>query len=389
MITSILVENFKSIDKLRLDLGNLSVFIGPNNAGKTNILDVFGFLKRHVSQHSSPSSQILSGGDPTRNLNIELTGASTQGASESYRYAVSFSDQFGHLVVISEVFEVVEESARKILFGVKAINSKINIATPFPGIPNELGRHPRRLALSSTVEQLMAYLPGHSQRTALQKYLHPLLVAYKDISGFARFNFDPSRMRDPGQVKEQFTPNELGDNIPQVLHSLHSKNRRSSFDIIEEQLRAIVPEITELVSDLQDINTSIAIREDDSSRLVSSQSMPDGVLKLVALLVILNLPEKAPFIAIEEPENYIHPYAQNAVAGLLSAYAEDHQLAITTHSPYFLSNFDLKDIFIVGRTGGYTTASRPRDLDDLRKRLLEAGMTVGDAWYAGHLSEAK
>ncbi len=38
-ITSLLVENFRSIRKLDVTLGDTTVFIGPNNAGKTAILD--------------------------------------------------------------------------------------------------------------------------------------------------------------------------------------------------------------------------------------------------------------------------------------------------------------------------------------------------------------
>src|SRR5574341_131113 len=38
-ITSLRVENFRSIKSLGIELGDTTVFIGPNNAGKTAILD--------------------------------------------------------------------------------------------------------------------------------------------------------------------------------------------------------------------------------------------------------------------------------------------------------------------------------------------------------------
>ena len=40
MITEIQIENYKSIDKLTLELGRINVFIGENGAGKSNILEV-------------------------------------------------------------------------------------------------------------------------------------------------------------------------------------------------------------------------------------------------------------------------------------------------------------------------------------------------------------
>src|SRR5580704_9540284 len=38
-ITSLRIENFRSIKALDIELGETTVFIGPNNAGKTAILD--------------------------------------------------------------------------------------------------------------------------------------------------------------------------------------------------------------------------------------------------------------------------------------------------------------------------------------------------------------
>ena len=38
-ITRIEIENFRSIRQLAVDLGDTTVFMGPNNAGKTAILD--------------------------------------------------------------------------------------------------------------------------------------------------------------------------------------------------------------------------------------------------------------------------------------------------------------------------------------------------------------
>ncbi len=39
MITEIEIQNYKSIEKLRLELGRVNVFIGENGAGKSNILE--------------------------------------------------------------------------------------------------------------------------------------------------------------------------------------------------------------------------------------------------------------------------------------------------------------------------------------------------------------
>lgn len=43
MIRTITIENYKSIDKLELELGRLNIFIGENGSGKSNVLEAIAF----------------------------------------------------------------------------------------------------------------------------------------------------------------------------------------------------------------------------------------------------------------------------------------------------------------------------------------------------------
>ena len=54
-ITALHIENFRSIKSLDLDLGETTVFIGPNNAGKTAILDAIRIALTRRWGASAPS----------------------------------------------------------------------------------------------------------------------------------------------------------------------------------------------------------------------------------------------------------------------------------------------------------------------------------------------
>ena len=43
-ITRIWARNFRSIEKLDLELGPLTVLVGPNASGKSNVMDVLRFI---------------------------------------------------------------------------------------------------------------------------------------------------------------------------------------------------------------------------------------------------------------------------------------------------------------------------------------------------------
>jgi len=48
MITQIRVKNFKSLNDVSLRLGRRNVLVGPNMAGKTNLISFFRFLTQMV-----------------------------------------------------------------------------------------------------------------------------------------------------------------------------------------------------------------------------------------------------------------------------------------------------------------------------------------------------
>lgn len=55
------------------------------------------------------------------------------------------------------------------------------------------------------------------------------------------------------------------------------------------------------------------------------------------LLLLLHDPAPAPFMGIEEPENFLHPRHLPELAEECRAASERTQLLIKTHSPFFLN----------------------------------------------------
>ena len=70
------------------------------------------------------------------------------------------------------------------------------------------------------------------------------------------------------------------------------------------------------------------------------ETASDGTLRLITYFIMLNDPNLPPLIAIEEPEQNLHPGALSSVADLLEQLAERTQVIITTHSSQLLDAFD-------------------------------------------------
>jgi predicted ATPase len=59
----LIIKNFKSIRDQTLALGALNVFIGGNGAGKSNLIQVFRFLRELVNQRLAKYTGIKGGAD--------------------------------------------------------------------------------------------------------------------------------------------------------------------------------------------------------------------------------------------------------------------------------------------------------------------------------------
>src|SRR5208337_4063782 len=57
------IKNFKSIREQSLILGKLNVFIGGNGAGKSNLIEIFRFLREIVNQNLAGYTGIKGGAD--------------------------------------------------------------------------------------------------------------------------------------------------------------------------------------------------------------------------------------------------------------------------------------------------------------------------------------
>lgn len=68
--------------------------------------------------------------------------------------------------------------------------------------------------------------------------------------------------------------------------------------------------------------------------------MSDGTLKMFGYLLLLEDPEPAPLIGIEEPENGLHHQLLEPLAMEMKKYSAQPggpQIILTTHAPYLVS----------------------------------------------------
>lgn len=376
MIERIRAKNYKSLKELELDLRPLTVFVGPNASGKSNILDALALISGIARIQSVKSliddrggyASCVWGGDLNRAIELEVTGRFTKqedtgGEPEQlFGYGVELRGQQDQALIAREWIR---------------LDGEVNEFRTMPSewqSPNDAGG--REGGPISPQTSGLQYVPQH-WKAAL-----PVIDA---IKGWAFYHFNPRTMKAPQPVRKQYRLAEDGHDLSTVLHTLYAESH-PAWDEIRELINVFLPRIEKLTTPIYDKEpgkTYIALREEGLSRETPSWAMSDGTLFALALATALVSPEVPNLIAIEAPDTEIHPRLMEHIAEILISASERTQVLATTHSPYLLSHLPPESIVIVENQNAQTVVKQVARNEVLQEAIKSLG--AGRAWYAGHL----
>jgi predicted ATPase len=375
------VQNYKSLESVDVKLRPLSVFVGPNNAGKSNIFDCLQFVADLVTQGAGAVhgrggfGTLVWGGDLKRTISIGLEGVLTLGSGDRipYIYELSLAGGPLHHSIIKEALSVKRDHmTQKVLEFPSPEQPGVARVWDEEGLPLPIVGYQDFYPLLTNVFQ-GHFFPGHSLLAALAK----------TIGSWRSYHFVPARMRQPLPLRKDLQLQSDGGNLPTVLLSLQAEHR-DLFRQIVEILRSGVPELRELYAAFTGEGAAyISIEEQGFSQRIPAWAMSDGTLQLLAHLAVLYSPSPPALVCFEEPENFLHPHLLQLVADLFREASKRTQILVSTHSPYLLNFIDPDDLFIVEKSEGKTKVKPAHKKQDLKEALRVLGL--GEMWYAGSL----
>jgi predicted ATPase len=378
MLTKLGVKNYKSLEDVTIPLRPLTVFVGPNNAGKSNILDCLLFLQELLELGApSVSSRggfryLVWGGDLKRQIEIELEAKipDALGKEHEVTYRVEIAGGPAVYSISRELCSArLDGEERKLL-----------------EFPIEQGRvevwdENRKKTTSWSSSEVGRRLCLHRQDPASYPTLSALAEA---MHNWAFYSFIPSQMEQPGPAKRDLRLQKEGENISSVLHTFQSE-WGESFAEVEELLKTAVPEVERLLTPLtEDSQTHLAVEERGFSLRIPSWAMSDGTLRFLGQLAALLSPDPPALACFEEPENCIHPGLLELVVDVLKSASQKIQILVTTHSPDFLNSLKAPEpLVIVEKEDGKTHCREAKDMAGVTEALKTLGL--GELWYSGHL----
>ncbi len=174
-----------------------------------------------------------------------------------------------------------------------------------------------------------------------------------------------------------------GENLPWLVLDLQ-QNDPDGFEEWTEHMKIVLPGVEHIhaVVREEDRHAYFRLRYKNGLELTSS-SLSEGTLRILALTVLPHLRRPPGLIMIEEPENSIHPRAIEAVPRSFEAM-RDTRVWLSTHSPVVLANTPLARVLCMRmKDDGEAQVVRGNRHPQLKD--WKGGIDIGTLFAAGVL----
>lgn len=355
LIKSFSVKNYRSIGTVtRANLGQYTVFVGPNNQGKTNLIKAMGIGMELINRWARVSGRFAP-------RNASRANSQRDNLEFLPRYAVSAlwnweedyplfkrnnsrlpptEIEFEFSLSDSECVEFFEKTTLKCngTLLVKLILSREGVAIKF------LKQGPG----SQTYKKNSAKIAGFISEKVELVTMPAIRTA--EASG-PIFN---------SLINEKIRELENDEEYQSVIHRIAELRGLAISSVnsdIRDSINRYIPSVDEVNIFPEEIRNDISLREvkiKNGSYETSLDNQGEGIKSLVTLSMIhyksmiqASDQDKSHILIIDEPESHLHPNSIHELKKLLSEISQNEQVIIATHNPIFVNRESVSNNLIV------------------------------------------
>lgn len=348
------VVNYRSITTARkIKTNNMTVLVGKNNEGKSNILraltlamDIMKIYCRDPREvNMATRSYIKNHYMWEKDYPISLQERNPNGFSS---IDLNFELDERDIIIIREMTGIRLSGFVPVRVSTNGISAKVDI--------------PKR--------GTAAFSNAENKKKIIE------YVCFK-----IDFNFIPAVRTeyDALRVIESLMEKSLGtlDSNPEYIaatkkiEELQQEILDGIADQIFNPLQEFLPTVKNIKIRIQNEKRRMALRRNteiiiDDGTPTPIQQKGDGIKSLTAL-AMLNIParvDRVSVVAIEEPESHLHPESARQLYETIMTLSESHQVVLTTHSPLFVNRRNLNENIIVNE-GKATPVKKIREIREV------------------------
>ncbi|HZA70572.1 MAG TPA: AAA family ATPase [Nitrososphaeraceae archaeon] len=399
------LTNFKSYKYKESieDLFGISVFIGPNNVGKSNIMRSLLWYQEHVLRRYDQGiamkydiKSLFHSGVTAEPLTLEIVFEFDYSQRNELLGRLSYhNENVRNNIFNSEILKKVKHTI-SYSFNGNVMSEAVSI-TNFSGswylLYNYDGHEGYSVDLTNEIKNITNVrerdlLAGNQQKTHRTGPKIPFdwctlgsSTKVLDMIGIiilehVRTWYWQSHLRYASErmsPEEDYSLNPSGENLIRVIHSYAEQYPGTKSKILSE-VQKIIPDIIRISTPMRRRDLIGRIEEIGSVEFEMSD-VSSGLIQTLILITNLFTRPMDSFLMLEEPEIHLHALAQRSLFNLIKDVSHKRGLKfiISTHSTVFAEISDTCSTYLVLKKNG---ASKVRKLDD-RPHLLEIKQVLG------------
>lgn len=353
------VRGYKSIRHAEIPLDRVNVLIGANGSGKSNLIDLFQFMRRLADGDLQAAVAQAGGADCLLHYGRKTTD----------RLAITLWFRRGGSLLNGYACELLPTSDDNFVFAEERafFHDEAHHAKPYDEWVGMGGYRETKLwekAKSSRVTRYVA-----SAMRSWQVY------HFHDTSSSAK-------VKQTQDIGDNRALHADAGNLAAYLYLLREKYPEH-YRLIVDAVRLAAPFFGDFVLRPLELNPGkirLEWRERGRDNVFGAHVLSDGTLRFICLTTLLLQPtERMPqTIVLDEPELGLHPSAIALLAGMVRSACVHNQVIIATQSVTLVNQFSPEDIVVVERDEEGASVFRRLDSESISNWLEE--YALGEMW---------
>ena len=406
-IQAVLIDGFKNLSNVRISFDNITALVALNNFGKSNVLSGIDFGLAFIKATIEDKREMMA--------NSNLIPINSNMIGRNYRYEMEVLTDFNGLEYIAQYgFEFKWKSTEDTEPMIVSESLKIKL--------NEKGQKYTQL-INRTVDSSMykssetgrcsskikvedTELIANKLRAFDELYYADLVKKLNSMKIYMENNLDAKSFYRPDPIIRKGFENEMvnADNLPRIIYNLKQQSE-AKFELLKDVYAQLFPDIEDVIVKKVKINADneqlpddapfvltndihfLFVKDKNLAKPIDFATMSDGAKRVFMILtkIIVSSVSNVSLIAIEEPENTVHPGLFQAYIRIISQLLDDCKVIITSHSPYIISYLDPAWIHVgINKTPGIAEffSFKKTGQKQLQQDAVQFNMSMGDYLFS-------
>ena len=407
-IQGVKIDGFKNLSNVKIKFDTITALVSVNNFGKSNVLSAIDFGLNYIKASMEDKENMMS------NINFMPMNVATK--NNNYKFEMEILSNFNsveHIVVYSYEFKWDENNGNEPYIISETLKMKPNKKG---GRYNNLINRNEKNAFykssetgrcSSKINVEKAELVVNKLRAYDNIFCKNLIKKLNSMKFYMENNLDAKNFYRPDPIiRKDLEDIELrSDNLPRVIFQLKEKNP-DKFDLLKNIYKDIFPNFEDIIvkqipldaTEHEELPEEIPftlsnaiyflfVKDVNLVKPINFTMMSDGAKRIFMILtrIILADVSNVSLIAIEEPENSVHPKLFRDYIQIIGQLLDDCKILITSHSPYIISYLELSWIHVgISRKPGVAEffSFKKSGQKLLEEDAVQLGMSTGDYLFS-------